>query len=250
MCGRYDLHNHPGAVALAMGLPFPHDIIPRYNIAPTQEIPVVRSAASGEREMVGMRWGFVPRWAKDPSIGLKMINARGETVATSKAFGTAFQRHRCLIPADGFYEWQKLVDGRKQPMRIALKDGSTFAFAGLAERWLSPEGEVVDSCTIITIGANAFLRPIHARMPVIIPPPAYERWLDTGGAAPQDLLAAYPGEAMHAYPVSTRVNVARNDDATLIEPVPASTVAVAEVPADTSPREEVHAAAPKQDSLF
>jgi putative SOS response-associated peptidase YedK len=219
MCGRYDLHNHPGVVALMMGLPYPHDILPRYNIAPTQEIPVVRAGANGEREMVAMRWGFVPRWAKDPAIGLKMINARGETVATSKAFGTAFKRHRCLIPADGFYEWKKLADGRKQPMRVTMKDGVTFAFGGLAERWLSPAGEVVDSCTIITIAANALLAPLHERMPVIIAPDAYERWLDSTTEPPLDLVAPYPSELMQVYPVSTRVNATRNDDAGLIEAV-------------------------------
>lgn len=219
MCGRYDLHNHPGVVALMLGLPYPHDIVPRYNIAPTQDILVVRSAANGQREMVAMRWGFVPRWAKDPAIGQKMINARGETVATSKAFGTAFRRHRCLIPADGFYEWKKLPDGRKQPMRATMQDGATFAFGGVAERWLSPAGEVLDSCAIITIAANALLAPVHERMPVIIAPDDYARWLDSTSEPPLDLLAPYPAGAMRVYPVSTRVNATRNDDATLIEAV-------------------------------
>ncbi|MBS0319705.1 MAG: SOS response-associated peptidase [Proteobacteria bacterium] len=221
MCGRYDLHNHPGAIALAMGLPYPQDLIPRYNIAPMTDIPVVRIAADGAREMVMMRWGLVPRWAQDPSIGARMINARGETVATSKAFRIPFARHRCLIPADGFYEWQKLPDGRKQPVRIAMRDGRTFALAGLAERWLSPDGDVLDSCTIVTIDANALLAPVHARMPVIVPPDAYGRWLDASGDPPVDLLAPYPEGAMTLYPVSTRVNAVRNDDASLIAPVAA-----------------------------
>ena len=219
MCGRYDLHNLPGVVALMMGLPYPQDILPRYNIAPTQDIPVVRMGTNGEREMVAVRWGFVPRWARDPAIGLKMINARGETIATNKAFGIAFKRHRCLIPADGFYEWKKLAGGRKQPMRATMKDGTTFAFGGVAERWLSPEGEILDSCAIITIDANELLEPIHERMPVIIAPEAYERWLDGTAELPLDLLAPYPADAMRVYPVSTRVNATRNDDATLIEVV-------------------------------
>ncbi len=230
MCGRYDLHNHPGAIALAMGLPYPQDLIPRYNIAPMTDIPVVRIAADGAREMVMMRWGLVPRWAKDPSIGARMVNARGETVPTNNAFRIPFRRHRCLIPADGFYEWQKLRDGRKQPLRIAMRDGSTFALAGLAERWLSPDGEVLDSCTIVTINANALLAPVHERMPVIVPPAAYGRWLDVSGEPPVDLLAPYPDDAMTVYPVSTRVNTVRNDDAALIEPLTVDATAPAPAP--------------------
>ena len=276
MCGRYDLHNHPGTVALLLGLPYPQDIVPRYNIAPTQDIPVVRIGANGAREMVPMRWGFVPRWARDPAIGLKMINARGETVAGSKAFGIAFKRHRCLIPADGFYEWKRLPGGRKQPMRAAMKDGATFAFGGVAERWLSPEGEVLDSCAIITVGSNELLAPIHERMPVIIAPEEYARWLDSTIESPLDLLAPYPADAMRVYPVSSRVNATRNDDATLIEAVDEAMPEGAGVPpprmgadarvaatgaarhkADGAKRgsaedsaEEATGAAPRQDSLF
>jgi putative SOS response-associated peptidase YedK len=219
MAGRYDLHRSPREVALAMGLPSPPPLVPRYNIAPTQDIPVVRIAAGGEREMVTMRWGFVPRWARDPAIGLKMINARGETVATNKAFGIAFKRHRCLIPADGFYEWAKLAGGRKQPMRATMKDGVTFAFGGVAERWLSPTGDVLDSCAIITVDANELLAPILERMPVIIAPDEYERWLDSTIESPLDLVAPYPAEAMQVYPVSTRGDATRNDDPALIEAV-------------------------------
>jgi putative SOS response-associated peptidase YedK len=219
MCGRYELHTHPAALALAFGLEFPPVIRPRYNIAPTQDIPVIRLGQSGTRELAQMRWGLVPRWAKDPSIGAKMINARGETLAEKPSFRTPFQRHRCLVPADAFYEWM-VVSGGKQPIRIGMKDARPFAFAGLTERWLSPGGEVLDSCTIVTTSANALLATMHDRMPVIVAPPDYARWLDVASDADvTDLLAPYPAGAMTWYPVSTRVNSVRNDDAALIEQV-------------------------------
>jgi putative SOS response-associated peptidase YedK len=148
-----------------------------------------------------------------------MINARGETIAQKSAFKRPFERHRCLVPADGFYEWKTLPGGRKQPVHVAMKDGRPFAFAGLAERWLGADGEVVDSCTIVTTEANALLRPVHERMPVIVAPDDYARWLDVGGEPPIDLVAPYPADAMTFEPVSTRVNAVRNDDASLIEPV-------------------------------
>src|SRR5688572_16548729 len=124
MCGRYELHANPAAIALAFGLAYPPELHARYNIAPMQQVPIVRLNAQGERELVQVRWGLVPRWAKEPSIGAKMINARAETVAVKPTFRTAFRRHRCLLPADGFYEWQVRSDGSKQPMRIGLQDGS------------------------------------------------------------------------------------------------------------------------------
>ena len=219
MCGRYELHTHPAALALAFGLDFPPAIRPRYNIAPTQDIPVIRLARSGARELAQMRWGLVPRWAKDPSIGARMINARAETVAEKPSFRIAFQRHRCLIPADGFYEWKPGPAG-KQPIRVGMKDERPFAFAGLTERWLSPGGEVLDSCTIVTTTANALLATMHDRMPVIVAPSDYARWLDVASDADvTDLLAPYPADAMTWYPVSTRVNSVRHDDAALIEQV-------------------------------
>jgi putative SOS response-associated peptidase YedK len=220
MCGRYELHTHPAALALAFGLEFPPMIRPRYNIAPTQDIPVIRMGQSGARELAQVRWGLVPRWAKDPSIGARMINARAETVAEKPSFRTAFQRHRCLIPADGFYEWRLATSGAKQPIRVGMKDERPFAFAGLTERWLSPGGEVLDSCTIVTTTANALLATMHDRMPVIVAPSDYARWLDVASDADvTDLLAPYPADAMTWYPVSTRVNSVRNDDAALIEQV-------------------------------
>jgi putative SOS response-associated peptidase YedK len=218
MCGRYELHTHPAAIALAFGLAAPPDIKPRYNIAPTQQVPIVRQNAAGARELVEVRWGLVPRWAKDPSIGAKLINARAETAATRNAFSNAFRRHRCLLPADGFYEW-KVTTGGKQPVRVAMKNGEPLGLAGLYERWLAPDGTVLDSCTILTTPANALLAGVHDRMPVIIAPQDYTRWLDPAANEVADLLAPYPAQAMTWYPISLRVNAVRNDDATLIERV-------------------------------
>jgi len=218
MCGRYELSSHPEVIALAFGLPFPPDIRPRYNIAPTQQVPIIRQNPAGERELVQVRWGLVPRWARDPSIGARMINARAETVATSGAFRNAFVRHRCLVPVNGFYEWQQRRAG-KQPLHIGMRDGKPFGLAGLYERWLSPEGEVLDTCTIVTASACESLRRIHERMPVIVPDTEYARWLDCSHPDDvADLLGTWSGEPLHAYPVSTRVNAVRNDDAQLCEP--------------------------------
>jgi putative SOS response-associated peptidase YedK len=242
MCGRYELHTHPAAIALAFGLPFPPEIRPRYNIAPTQDVPVVRLSRSGERELAQVRWGLVPRWAKDPSIGTRMINARAETLADKPAYRMALRHHRCLVPADGFYEWKPRPGGGKQPMHVGMKDGAPFALAGLTERWLSPEGEVLDTCTIVTTEANALLAPLHDRMPLIIAPEDYERWLDVADDDVADLFAPFPGDAMAYYPVSTRVNAVRNDDAALIEEV---------VEAETTPDEpEVPEHIPEQAKLF
>jgi len=215
MCGRYELHTHPAAIALAFGLPEPPSTPPRYNIAPTQQVPVVRQRSDGTRECVEMRWGLVPRWAKDPSVGVKMINARAETIDDRPAFRFAFRHHRCLIPADGFYEWKPTASG-KQPVRVGLRDGALIGFAGLFERWLAPDGAVLDTCTILTTEANDLLRPIHDRMPVIVGPASYARWLDAAQLDVADLLAPYPSAQMTWHPVSTRVNAVRNDDAALI----------------------------------
>lgn len=250
MCGRYELHAHPAAIALAFGLDVVPPLAPRYNIAPMQDVPVVRVNAAGARELAMVRWGLVPRWAKDASIGAKMINARGETLKEKPAFRTAYRRHRCLVPADGFYEWQFGPDGKsKRPMRIAMADGATFAFAGLAERWLAPDGEPLDTCTIVTTEANGLIRALHERMPVIVPPAAYARWLDPATGDPADLVASYPAGAMRFHPVSTRVNAVRNDDASLIEPLPA--------PAEAPPAEPELALdspppprKPRQSALF
>ena len=223
MCGRYELHSHPAAIALAFGLAHPPDVHARYNIAPMTEVPIVRVNAEGQRELVRMRWGLVPRWAKDPSIGARLINARGETIADKPSFRMPFRRHRCLLPADGFYEWMSVAGPganeppRKQPQHIGMADGSLFGFAGLYERWRSEAGDVLDSCTIVTTEANALLRPLHDRMPAIVAPEHYARWLDPANAEVVDLLVPFPAGRMAYYPVSTRVNNVRHDDATLIE---------------------------------
>jgi putative SOS response-associated peptidase YedK len=248
MCGRYELHTQPAALALAFGVPFPSQMRPRYNIAPMQEVPIIRRAASGERELVNVRWGLVPRWAKDPSIGNRMINARAETLADKPSFRTALRRHRCLLPADGFYEWTQSPSGGKQPIHIGMKNQSPFAFAGLFERWLSPEGEVLDTCTIITTQANALLSPLHDRMPVIVAPMAYDVWLGLPNEVANEdittLFAPFPAEAMTYYPVSARVNSVKNDDAKLIDGI--EETAAPEPAAGHEPPP----GSPEQDSLF
>ena len=195
---------------------------PRYNIAPTQDVAAVRRAAgSADRELAMLRWGLVPSWAKDIAIGARMINARAETLAEKPSFRSAFKSRRCLIVADGFYEWQKQPKGPKQPFLIGLKDGEPFAFAGLWERWeKSPDDKPVESCTIVTTEANDLLKPIHDRMPVILAPDDYDAWLDVAGNSPDKaraLLQPFPSERMAMSSVSTRVNSVRNDDPTCIE---------------------------------
>ncbi len=243
MCGRYELHAHPAAIALAFGLSHPPEVQARYNIAPLTDVPVVRVNAAGERELVHLRWGLVPRRARDPAIGSKMINARGETLGQRQSFRIAFRRHRCLLPADGFYEWMARGEGehaRKQPVHIGMKDGAMLGLGGLYERWLSPEGEVLDTCTIVTTEANDLLRPVHDRMPLIIAPEDYSRWLDPENAEVADLVAPFPAERMACYPVSTAVNAARNDGPSLIVPATAP-----EIPDEPPPPP-----GPEQESLF
>ncbi len=218
MCGRYELHTHPAALALALGLKFTPEIAPRYNIAPTQQVPVVR-VCEAERRLSQVRWGLVPFWAKDVSIGSRMINARAESVATRPGYRDAYRKTRCLIPASGFYEWAKLTDGKKQPVRVYMADEGPFAFAGLWSRW-GPRDAEVETCAIITTEANELCARVHDRMPVILAPNDYERWLDTSDADPVDLLRPYPSSAMRAYPISTRVNSPKNDDPEIIEPLP------------------------------
>jgi putative SOS response-associated peptidase YedK len=246
MCGRYELHSQPAVIALAFGLAHPPDVHARYNIAPMTDIPIVRVNAEGQRELVRLRWGLVPRWAKEPSIGAKLINARGETIAEKPSFRMPFRRHRCLLPADGFYEWQPVPGGehgRKQPLHIGMKDGSLFAMAGLYERWRNDEGDLIDSCTIVTTPANDLLRPVHDRMPMIVARDAYARWLDPANADVADLIAPFPSEQMAYYPISSRVNSVHHDDATLIEPAAPIAGAI-----DKSHEPPPHP--PEQESLF
>ena len=220
MCGRYSLIADIQELARQFefdGTGFEDS--PRYNVAPTQAVLTVTNRDARHAEY--MRWGLIPSWAKDASIGNRMINARGETVAQKPSFRNALQRRRCLVLADGFYEWQKVGKG-KQPMRIVLKSREPFAFAGLWETWRNPEGETIRSCTIITTEANDLLRPIHERMPVILPRELEEFWLDgdiTDSAALSDVLCPYPDESMETYQVSPLVNKATNNSADLIVPL-------------------------------
>ena len=221
MCGRYALFDPDARLAPLFDLDHPTQITPRYNIAPSQTVPIVR-VVDDRRRLDLARWGLIPSWAKDTKIGYRTINARGETVFEKPAFRSAARKRRCLMPASGFYEWRK--DGpektAKTPHWIHLKNGSPFAFAGLWEQWVSPDGEAVDSCSIVTTTANDLVREIHERMPVILPTSAYERWLDPGEVAPErlrSLIAPYPADEMDAHPVSTRVNSPKNDDARLVE---------------------------------
>ena len=221
MCGRYSLK--ADIAQLAMRFEFAADEAihePAYNIAPTQQVLTVTN--DGERRAGYMRWGLIPFWAKDAKIGYRMINARGETVAEKPSFRTALRKRRCLILADGFYEWQKLGGKQKRPMRIVLKSGEPFAFAGLWETWKDPEGELIKSCTIITTAANDFLRPIHDRMPVILPRESESFWMDKDVEDPLALtsvIAPYPDDEMDAFEVSTLVNNTRNKGSEVIDPV-------------------------------
>lgn len=201
----------------------PLNVAPRFNIAPTQPVLAIIPSQTGKgNEATHFQWGLVPTWAKDVSIGSKMINARAETVAEKPAFRHAFRRRRCLIPASGFYEWQGRPSGPKQPFWISAADGGLLTFAGLWESWMSADGSELETCTIITTTANETLAPIHARMPVIVAPADFQTWLDvsdeTATAAASALLRSAADDVTTAQPVSTRVNSVRNDDASLIEP--------------------------------
>lgn len=220
MCGRFTLRAPPRVVAGLFDLPEIGEFEARYNVAPTQEIVGVRlNRERTGREPALFRWGLIPSWAKDPSVGNGMINARSETAATKPAFRGALRERRLLIPADGFYEW-KTVGRKRQPYLIEQEDGRPFAFAGLWERWHSPAGPI-DSCTILTTQANELLRPLHDRMPVMLLQNDFEAWLDPA-KDPEDvdyLLASFPAEEMKLTPVGTAVNSARHEGADCVEPL-------------------------------
>jgi len=218
MCGRFRVARSKELLEEAFGAvdgPVPVEWSPRYNVAPGQSIVAVRQdAARPVRELVRLRWGLIPAWAKEASIGYKMINARAETAAEKPSFRDAMRKRRCLIPADGFYEWKK-AGGKKLPYCLTMADDAIFAFAGLWERWRDPAGEPVESCTILTTEPNELAREIHDRMPVILSPEDYELWLDPGFArldALEEMLKPYPARQMRRYRVSERVNQVKNDD--------------------------------------
>lgn len=217
MCGRYALTSPPAVIAERFDLAWAPDVPPHYNIAPSQTIPVVRETEKG-RELAMLRWGLIPSWAKEPSIGMKLINARGETLAEKPAFRSAYRQRRCLVPADAFYEW-KPVAGRKQPYCIRMREDGPFGMAGLWEHWKAPDGQTVESCTIITVDANALVAELHDRMPLILAPENYGAWLR---AESKELPPAVPAQEMRYYPVSPLVSNARNDVPACLDPIDAA----------------------------
>ena len=222
MCGRYTRTDKFAQIAHDLTLTTPSHWTPRYNIAPAQLVACIRTNPDTRQlECCDLKWGLVPSWAKAPSIGHKLINARGETVAEKPSFRHAFKQQRCLVLADGFYEWRQ-EDNTKQPYYIRMKGHRPFAFAGLWERW-EKEEQTIESCSLITINANSLMEPIHDRMPVILPESAYVRWLDptlNEGGSLRGLLQPYDARLMEAYPVSTIVNNPKNDREECIQAVP------------------------------
>jgi putative SOS response-associated peptidase YedK len=214
MCGRFALIVDAAVLADVFEVDPPRELKPRFNIAPTQTIPIVRAGEGDQREWAMVRWGLVPSWARDEKMGARMINARGETVAEKPSFRSAVKSRRCLIPADGFYEWVR--DGEaKRPYFIHFANARPFAFAGLWERWQGHGSEPLETCTIITTTPNELVAELHDRMPAILPPADFAEWLEPEPLAAdrlQDLLRPHPAEGMEAYPVSIHVNSPRNDD--------------------------------------
>jgi putative SOS response-associated peptidase YedK len=239
MCGRFTLTASPAILASLFDLPTEPPVAPRYNIAPTQPVAIVRTnAKTGQREWAHVQWGLVPSWAKDPSVGARMINARAETAAEKPSFRAAFKRRRCLVPADGFYEWKK-VSNRKQPYYITVRNGAVdgerdvhpFAIAGLWEYWEGQDGSALETCTLLTTSANEAMSELHNRMPVIVAPDDFAFWLGEEAEEDEDpaylsqlqhLLRPYPTEKMQFYPVNTYVNNARNEGPTCIEAITAN----------------------------
>lgn len=231
MCGRYSLTTPIDGIRRLFGFDRIPNVPPRYNIAPTQAVMVVRAATARQdfekgqppapgvaRDVAFVRWGLIPSWAKDPSIGSKMINARAETVAEKPAFRTAFRRRRCLVPADSFYEWKKTGTG-KQPVRIHFDDGGPFAFAGLWEDWTGADGSQVETCTIVTTDAAPDIEGIHHRMPVILDSVDFETWMTGTQDAAARLMRPYRGpRRLRAEEISTLVNNVRNDGPELWSP--------------------------------
>jgi len=221
MCGRYAITSAPESIRKLLGYIEQPNFPPRYNIAPTQPIPIVR-LDHGARHFALVRWGLLPSWVKDPKTFSLVINARDDSALVKPAFRNAMRYRRCLVPADGFYEWQVAGAGPKRPYYIHAKDDAPFAFAGLWESWAGPNGEELETAAIITTDANATLKPIHHRMPVILTPEAFELWLDCRNVDAKTaaaLLVPAPDGLLAAYSVSTAVNRVANDDARLIERV-------------------------------
>jgi putative SOS response-associated peptidase YedK len=217
MCGRYSQSQSAEIIAQTFQVDHVPTLKPRYNIAPTQSVAtILQPSTSTNRQFKMLHWGLIPSWAKDKKMGAKLINARAETVAEKPSFRSAFRQRRCLLVADGFYEWQQQADKKqKQPFYFHLIDKRPFAFAGLWEHWEDKDsGEEIESCTLITTEANELMQPIHNRMPVILDPKDYDLWIDPEVKKPellQPLLHSYPAEEMTTYPVSKAVNKASHD---------------------------------------
>lgn len=219
MCGRYALHTHPDVLKLQFGLSVLPEFKPKYNIAPGSDVLIVREDRERGRFADLYRWGLIPAWAKDPAIGGKLANARGETLAGKPSFRSGFKRARCLVPASGFYEWQA-VAGKKQPYYIRPKGDELFALAGITELWNGPDGPLHTVC-LITTAPNELMREIHDRMPVIVAREEYGAWLDPGNQDTlklKDFIRSCPAERIEAYPVGKAVSNARNEGAQLIRP--------------------------------
>lgn len=237
MCGRYVITSAPEAMRALFGYREQPNFPARYNVAPTQPIPIVR-LLDGERHLALVRWGLLPSWVKDPKVFTLLINARGETAAEKPAFRAAMRRRRCLIPADGFYEW-KAAGERKRPYFVHPRSGGSIAFAGLWETWTGPNGEELDTAAIVTTRANKTLAPIHDRMPVIVPPDAFDLWLDGAAVDAQTaaaLIAPAPDDLLDAYEISTAVNRVANDNPKLLETVSADAEPPPEKPAPRTKR--------------
>lgn len=223
MCGRFTLRASASVVAEQFALFELPPFTARFNIAPTQPVPVVRLRSGqqeSQRELVWLQWGLIPSWAESPALGSRLINARAESAAEKPAFRTAVRQRRCLVVADGFYEWQA-VDGAKRPHFFHLRDDRPFAFAGMWEAWEGPDHSMLETCAIITTEPNELMRPIHNRMPVILPPVAYAAWLNPAILEPRrlaSLLVPYAGNDLRAYAVSSFVNSPGHESPQCIEP--------------------------------
>lgn len=222
MCARFNLQSNPSKLAEIFELLREPDWRPRYNIAPTQQVLVIRQQADGTRIAYELRWGLIPRWADDPAIGSKMINARSETLATKSAFKDAFKKRRCLIPVTGFYEWQPVTRHSTQPWHIHQQSGEPFTFAGIWETWKDDADQTVETCSIVTTAANPFMAEVHDRMPVILPAAARREWLDPAQQdlqVLQELLVPYAADSLVREPVSPLINSPKNDSEACIKPV-------------------------------
>jgi putative SOS response-associated peptidase YedK len=244
MCGRYAITSAPEAIRRLFGYDEQPNFPPRYNVAPTQPVPIVRMM-EGKRRFALVRWGFIPSWVKDPRTFSLLINARGESLGDKPAFRAAMRYRRCLFPADGFYDWRRAGE-RVTPYYVRLKAGGPMALAGLWENWMGPHGEEMETAVIVTTRANRLLAPIHPRMPAIVPPEAFDLWLDSArvdAATAAALIAPAPEDMLEMHEVSPAVNSAANDTPDLIAPMTAEAAARARAADAGAPKRK-----PKPDS--